>query len=122
MKLTEIKSIGSLQTSDFVVSKFDGLQPDDGTCYEDFDVLVTYEWQDEGYSTHPYGDGFAREKHGISLSVVSIVTNEDVILSNCDDDTVVTVFAKGTRLDSMPGWNDTLNKYFENLAFNQVDD
>lgn len=128
MKLSEIRGLaeGSGPTEhDFVVKKWDGnegyQQGADDVYVVPFDVLVTYEYEDLGYSDHPYGEGKARENHGSSVVVTSITANEPVVLKNNDTDKVVKTLPKGTKVQDVPGWDEDSMDFFKQKAEEDAD-
>jgi len=128
MKLSEIKGLAESKgpvDRDFVVKKWDGnegyQQGTDDVYVEPFDVLVAYEYEDLGYSDHPYGEGKARENHGSSVVVTSITANEPVVLKNNDTDKVVKTLPKGTKVQDVPGWDEDSMDFFKQKAEEDAD-
>lgn len=118
MRLSEIKTFkaNGPSTRDFVVKKWDGHEPAGAKFIEPFDVLVTYEYEDFGYSDHPYGEGYAREQHGASVVIVSLEANEPVKLIDDETGKLIKDFPKGTKLESIPGWSKDFMEYFQEQA------
>ena len=128
MKLSEIRGLAEgkgPETRDFVVKKWDGnegyQQGTDDVYVEPFDVLVTYEYEDLGYSDHPYGEGTAREHHGSSVVVTSLTSNQEVVLKNNDTDKVVKTYPKGTKVEDIPGWDKDSMEFFQQKAEEDCD-
>ena len=115
MLLNEIKNLDP-STRSFVVKKWDGNQPDGDEYVEPFDILVTYEFEDLGHSDQPYGEGSAREKHGFTLTVTDIVANQPVKIKSDVDDSVMKTFAKGTKVQDIPGWDEDSKEFFDQKA------
>jgi hypothetical protein len=116
MKLSEIKMIAETVSADeFTVSKWDGNEPDEGYI-KPFDVIVTYKKEDFGHSDHPYGEGSAREQHGMSVFDVVIKTAESVILMDDDGNEVIKTFPIGTLISDIPGWETTSFSIFQDKA------
>lgn len=122
MRLSEIKSFKTKgpSTREFVVKKWDGHEPvqrgGDTEFVEPFDVLVSYEYEDLGYSDHPYGEGHARENHGASVVITSLVANEPVKLIDDETGKLIKDFPKGTKLENIPGWSKGFMEYFQEQA------
>jgi hypothetical protein len=98
----------------FLIREYDGCQPAD-MIIDLFDLEVTYQLDDGGYTDHPYGEGSAREYHGISVEDYNAVAAEDVICRDPETDEIVKTLPKGTKLEDIPGYKKELWKHIEQL-------
>jgi hypothetical protein len=96
----------------FIIREYDGCQPED-MIIDLFDLEVTYTLHDEGYTDHPYGEGSAREYHGMSTDDVEAVAAEEVICRDPDTDEIVKRLPKGTKLEDIPGFTNDQWDYIQ---------
>ena len=114
MKLTEVHNAES-SSFEFVINKIDFIYPPEPDMfYEEFDVLVEYETEDMGSSSHPYGEGNVEEHHGVAVNFIDAVSLHPIELKNDTDGTVHHVFPLGTSVFDLPGWEESHRDYFQN--------
>lgn len=117
MKLSEIRNLHAPRTEqrEFVFDKFDHFEGTMTQYIEPFDVLVSYECEDGGYTDHPYGEGSAREHHGFSCEVTSVTADEEVKIFD-EDEKLIRTIPKGTDLKDIPGYTKDFEKFFQKAA------
>lgn len=98
----------------FIIPEWDGFQPED-VIVDPFSVKVEYTAEGGGHTYHPYGEGYAKESHGYSVSV-ELTAASEVTVRDIETDEVVDTFPVGTELSEIPGWHESDREWFEKEA------
>lgn len=76
-----------------------------GGIYDEFEVKVTYDAEEPSTSEHVPGDPSTREHHPGSLTIISVVLNQDV------KNEAGKTWKKGSDAEKLPGWDKSDDKY-----------
>lgn len=101
---------GGKEKKKLIYKEWDGLT-DEGI--EMFDVEIHYTVTDNGVEKRPAGQGDAEEDLGYSTEIDKAVTKTQVKQYDEDGENVIKTFDKGTSIDKLPGWKESMWDTFE---------
>ena len=105
MKLSALFPLKEASQRDLVTDfkNIDFIGEDEGL--QSFDLEVTYNYTSESYTSHPYGEGSAKEHFPATVQITKLITTSNVVQHD-DDGNVIRTWPKGQDVKRLPGWKE----------------